>query len=372
MNLHLESSNLNIDLKKLTDKKQQTDKKIQYVKEYVHQWAIINAERSQIDTITFIDCMCNAGIYRDGDYCTCIEVLTVFTELSKRYTTKTFQILCNDFDEFKIQTLNKVIKLICPDPRSNLKIKTYNMDVNAYLDGLNKNPFIETNKIFQFSSAVLLYVDPFDFATVEISKISSILQNYYCELIFNFFLSDFIRNNSHHPERFIRCLNGKTFSSKSELINYIRSQLHVGYIKYLFSYSFRITNNVELYQIIFATPNVRGLEVLKEILWKVFNGAQFHRNSANIDQCCLFSPEYDKKQYLRIYSDEAIKLLLSTYSHKTVSYKTIETLLIENTMLKDSQIIRNVIKPMIESRQIRKCGLSNARNYKQDQYQILS
>ena len=69
---------LNIDITKLTDKKQQTDYKIKYVSEYIKRWTIISAERSDILEITFIDCMCNAGVYKDGDCCTVIEVLNIF------------------------------------------------------------------------------------------------------------------------------------------------------------------------------------------------------------------------------------------------------------------------------------------------------
>ena len=63
------------NLKVLTKKKQQTDKKIQYVSAYVRLWAYVMLERPNTDTINFIDCMSNAGVYRDDDCCTAIEVL---------------------------------------------------------------------------------------------------------------------------------------------------------------------------------------------------------------------------------------------------------------------------------------------------------
>ena len=58
---------LKIDRTALTPKKQQTDYKIKYVSEYTKLWAIVGAERNDVSEITFIDCMCNAGVYRDGD-----------------------------------------------------------------------------------------------------------------------------------------------------------------------------------------------------------------------------------------------------------------------------------------------------------------
>lgn len=41
-----------IDPRKLTNKKQQTNKKIEYVKDYIVLWANISAVRSEISTIT--------------------------------------------------------------------------------------------------------------------------------------------------------------------------------------------------------------------------------------------------------------------------------------------------------------------------------
>ena len=75
MNLYQRFSELDIDIRHLDAKKQQTDYKIKYVSEYVRIWTIISAERHEVKDINFIDCMCNAGIYADGDCCTAIEVL---------------------------------------------------------------------------------------------------------------------------------------------------------------------------------------------------------------------------------------------------------------------------------------------------------
>ena len=67
-----------IDSTILDDKKEQTTYKIRYVVRYVKQWAIIEAERPKINQINFVDCMCNAGVYKDGDFCTALEVIKVF------------------------------------------------------------------------------------------------------------------------------------------------------------------------------------------------------------------------------------------------------------------------------------------------------
>lgn len=369
MNLLDRLSELSISADTLTDKKQQTTKKIEYVREYVLRWAVIMLEREKIDTLNFIDCMCNAGVYRDGDCCTCVEVLYVFSDLCAKFPKKQFQVFCNDVDPQKISVLRKVIGIV-PKPR-NLHIFIEQMDVNDYLETLNKNPKAGRKGLFDYGSSVLLYVDPFDFGTVEIPKVSAILQTHYCELIFNFFMSDYIRNIAQDHGRIAKCVGGAQITTKDELIAYMLSNLRVGHIQHIFAYQFKTQNNVELYQIVFATPNIKGLEKLKEVLWEVFDGAQFHRNKPDDGQVCMFTKEDDKADRLKNYSHEAIQLLLEKKAGYELTFSQLEQLLIESTMLKASQIINNVIKPMLETGAMVKCGRAKKANYKQDSYRVV-
>lgn len=220
--------------------------------------------------------------------------------------------------------------------------------------------------IFAYGTSTILYVDPFDFGTVEIPKVSAVLKNHYCELIFNFFTSDYTRNFAKDRGRIAKCLGGKTISSREELIEYMRSQLRVGKIEHLFSYRFKTQKNVELYQIVFATPSIRGLEKLKEALWSTFKGAEFHRNKGYVDdaQTCLFTDADEQVAALASYSGEAKEWLCDVFSGSTVSWADIERFLIENTMLTESQIIRNVLKPLIDDGKVKKCNLCGKTNFK--------
>lgn len=62
----------------LDKKKPQTTNKIKYVKSYVENWLRVLCNAKYTEGINFIDCMCNAGVYKDGDFCTSIEVLKLF------------------------------------------------------------------------------------------------------------------------------------------------------------------------------------------------------------------------------------------------------------------------------------------------------
>lgn len=365
MNIAEKFAELSIDPNRLTKKKQQTSKKIEYVSEYVRLWAFVMLERNDIHTLNFVDCMCNAGVYHDGDCCTAVEVLQIFSSLAEKYPRKNFCIWCNDNDSEKIEILKRILGLF-PKNRQ-IQVLVSQFDVNDYLDMLHQNSKLE-KEMFKRGSTTILYVDPFDFGTVEIPKVSAVLQKHYCELLFNFFISDYVRNIHQDAGRIAKCLGGKRIETKDDLIAYMRTQLRVGHIQHLFSYQFRTEKNVELYQIVFATPNSRGLEKLKDVLWKVFKGAEFHRNHADSDQICLFTAKDDEDCSLHTYAQEAKGLLCEKYMGQTVSWNDLELFLIEHTMLKESQIITHVLRPLIEAGAVKKQDLCGKRNYKSDSY----
>lgn len=364
---------LGIDVSALDDKKEQTTYKIKYVTRYVMQWAIIEAGRKEIQQISFVDCMCNAGIYKDGDACTALEVINIFNDLAKTYPAKDFVVYLNDYDEKRVNIFKKILRS-CIVPAKNLYAKIQNIDVNLYLDTIANNRQ-KNYELFGYGGCTLLYVDPYNFGTVQISRLQNILKNNYCELLFNLFTSDYVRNIAKDSGRIQNCLGGFKPATKDEFIDYVVNALRVGPIQYTFAYSFHTMKNVELYQILYATPSIRGLEVLKDSLWDVFDGVEFHRNHAPktsvIEQISMFDDEDPKEQRLREYAQEAKRIVCEEFQGQTVEYAVIEQKILEETMLKDSQIIEPVLKPLIEEEKIKKCNNVRKSNFKKDSYSFI-
>lgn len=364
---------LGIDVSALDDKKEQTTYKIKYVTRYVMQWAIIEAGRKEIQQISFVDCMCNAGIYKDGDACTALEVINIFNDLAKTYPAKDFVVYLNDYDEKRVNIFKKILRS-CIVPAKNLYAKIQNIDVNLYLDTIANNRQ-KNYELFGYGGCTLLYVDPYNFGTVQISRLQNILKNNYCELLFNLFTSDYVRNIAKDSGRIQNCLGDFKPATKDEFIDYVVNALRVGPIQYTFAYSFHTMKNVELYQILYATPSIRGLEVLKDSLWDVFDGVEFHRNHApktsDIEQISMFDDEDPKEQRLREYAQEAKRIVCEEFQSQTVEYAVIEQKILEETMLKDSQIIEPVLKPLIAEEKIKKCNNVRKSNFKKDSYSFI-
>lgn len=357
----------------LDPKKPQTTNKIKYIKAYVEKWLIIMTQRGDITNINFIDCMCNAGIYADGDLCTATEILKLFYDYAIKNPSKNYCLYLNDYDKKRIEILKDVVSKLIKSIPVNLHLFIDEDDVNLYIKKLIKN-----DDKFIYPNATILYVDPYDFGTVHIPTLKEFCEKFYCELLFNLFTSDWVRNRNNELDKRIEQViddNSIILNNKQELVNYIIGQLKTGRMKYSFNYEFHTETNVELYQIIFFTPNKKGLEVLKDALWEVFDGKSYYRNPTqkmlNSAQLSLFTEEDDQTFIINHNVGMAKKFLLNRAPLNHVSFEDIETLVLSKTMLCERHLLKYLVKPLIDSGNIIKLNENvTNKNYKKDFYNI--
>lgn len=357
-----------------------TEYKIKYVKKYVENWLYVVANFDNIKNINFIDCMCNAGIYKNGVLGTPIEVLLLFISFSIEHPEKNFNLFLNDYDVNRINTIQKICNILNFKDYSNLNVYFSNIDVNTYLEKQKNNVLFFGNNGYKKLSSTILFVDPYCFGEVKIKNIIDFTNTFYSELIFNYFNSDYRRNidNTSTPakrQKIIESMDGIVGYSSSmnekQVEDLIKQRIKGRFIKHSFSYPFRIKTNVELYHIIYATPNPKGLIKIKDSLWTVFNGDSFFKNGTAGDQLSLFDENEFKEMNVQNFSREAQELLLIKYSNKTVDYQTICEFVLEHTMLKDSHIINYLLKPLVEQGKIIKNNTKGRRDYKNDFYTFI-
>ena len=359
-------------IKLLDEKKAQTTYKIEYVSAYVEKWLYVMANSDKVKNINFVDCMCNAGVYKDGEKGTAIRVLELFNKFALEHTNKNFNIILNDYNEKRLEVMKKVMFDVVGIKAKNINVVFENKDVNKFLE--NTLFFSTYFNCYPYRSANLIFVDPYNFSTVKISTLNKFLSQNYCELLFNVFTSDYVRNHQNDEKMKKFCAEeGITSQTQEDLIKFIKNKLKVGNIKYSFAYEFKITTNIELYQIMFFTPNIAGLEKLKEALWDTFKGKSYHRNekATQGEQIGIFSVDEVKDLSADGYSAEAKEMILEEFSGKTINFSEIEIFVIENTMLSSNHLIRYVLKPLISEGKIIKVGnVKRANNYKDDKYTI--
>lgn len=356
-----------------------TEYKIKYVKKYVENWLYVVTNFDNIKNINFIDCMCNAGIYKNGVLGTPIEVLLLFISFSIEHPEKNFNLFLNDYDVNRINIIQKICNILNFKDHSNLNVYFSNMDVNTYLEKQKNNVLYFGNGYKKLSSTIL-FVDPYCFGEVKIKNIIDFTNTFYSELIFNYFNSDYRRNidNTSTPakrQKIIDSMDGivgySSGMNEKQVEDLIKQNIKGRFIKHSFSYPFRIKTNIELYHIIYATPNPKGLIKIKDSLWTVFNGDSFFKNGTAGDQLSFFNENEFKEMNVQNFSREAQELLLAKYSNKTVDYQTICEFVLEYTMLKDSHIINYLLKPLVEKGKIIKNNTKSTRDYKNDFYTFI-
>jgi len=367
MNYNYLISTLKIDIRKLDVKKEQTSNKIKYITSYVKNWLFVVTNRPTIKYINFIDCMCNAGMYSDGDLTTALEVLIQFAVFALMKRDKEFHIFLNDNSTARVD----ICKKICEYLQSSMNIPDNVIIHYSYQD---VNSYIEDYSIFDKylirDASTIFFVDPYDLGTVVIEKVAKLPKRYYSEIIFNVFTSDLVRNGQ--DERISKCVGNEEIVGKSALLDYVSDQLKVGRIQYSFAYEFRNSKNTELYRIFFATPHKRGLEKLKEAIWETFEGKEFFRNQdPSMQQITLFNACGEELIQLDFHASKAKRLLIYEFAGKTVPYPVIELFLLEKSMLKSTDLISNVIKPLMQNGIIRKIGIVSGNNFKEDKYQFV-
>ena len=363
---------INANLSFLDEKKPQTTYKIKYISAYVEKWLFVVCNVPENKNINFIDCMCNAGIYSDGDYGTGIRVLEFYNDFAVNHPDKEFNLILNDLNIDRLRIIKEIATNYVGIKAANIRVSFFNKDVNDFL--MEDKYFNSIFNCFPNRSANLVFVDPYNFCTVKLSILSNFLSGKYCELLFNVFTSDFVRNQD--TSKMVKYCQEEdiTVKTKTEMIDLTKNRLKVGNIKHSFSYEFKTTTNNEIYQIMFFTPNIRGLEKLKEALWETFNGKEFHRNEKenDVEQISIFTEEDDKNWMIKQHSAVAKQQIITMLKGQILDFPQLEAFIIENTILNCNQIIENVLQPLIENKQVQKLGIvSNKNNYKKDKYKIL-
>lgn len=358
-----------------------TKHKINYISDYVYNWSIIGANYSDCKQINFIDCMCNAGIYKDSTLTTSMRVLQTFIKHAKKYPNKIFNLFLNDYNKNRVDLIIQLAKAINYEQPKNINIMVDNMDVNNYLDSFN---FKYANSYLGYGAFTILFVDPYNFGTVKIKKIKEFSENNYSEIIFNYFSSDYLRNmnNSFAISKIesikssMEGVNGYNEQmTEMQVLDLIQAYFKTSKIKYSFAYQFRTRKNVPLYNIVYATPNIRGLEEIKDTFWRVFDGNPFFLNyeeqEKNLESTQQFQLFNNKDLNELSYSKEAQKRLINNYYSMTISYDDIDIYILENTMLRKGQVIKTVIKPLICDGKIVKLNKKSIKDYTHDLYSVI-
>lgn len=110
-----------------------TIKKFELIEEYIKSWAQKLMLYENCNTLVFIDCMCNSGVYFDDDGNlidgTSVLVANALLNVARKYPSKMVQLYLNDINKEKVEELRKHI----PANERNFQIITTDLDAGVLL-----------------------------------------------------------------------------------------------------------------------------------------------------------------------------------------------------------------------------------------------
>ncbi len=294
----------------------------------------------------YIDGFAGPGEYKGGEDGSPIIAIKAMTDHRFPITSEVVMIFIEkdkdrcDFLEQKISSmvLSKNLKYTCIP-------SSFEKEVSSTLDYLDKQK--------KHLAPSFVFIDPFGFTGIPMSLIKRIMENDKCEVLITFMYEEI--NRFIKDEKLWDSLE-ETFGTDSwkvvlEITNPKERQnvLHNIYkeqleneagISYVRSFKMKNKMNKTDYFLFFGTNHIRGLEKMKEAMWKVdeYGAFQFSDVGYNPAQTVLLEPEPNYGSLKRLIVEE--------FHGKRVSIEELKHFVSAKTGFRETHFKRQILRPM--------------------------
>lgn len=263
-----------------------TKLKFKLVAKYVASWIQKLMNYDRCSQVYYIDCMCNSGEYssENGERIsgTPIEVTKILLDAALKYPNKKITIVFNDKQENKINHLKSLIERI----KENLKIVPENLEIEYFNSDANELLLHLASKIYNepFCHSLLFY-DPYQ-ADIHWNALKPFL-NRWGEVIINHMVMDANRGikiaksdeavDKYEQTYIMKLEELLSFNGNKKLLERrvedIIRMLHEGKRPYyIAAFPFFNRRNGLLFNLIFCSSSIDGLNLFKTTAWQTFGG----------------------------------------------------------------------------------------------------
>lgn len=276
-----------------------THAKHEILRRYLEAWIPI-LSLVGFPTIAYVDGFAGPGIYDNGEDGSPIIALKAALRHQALIQTE-LRFLFIEHDKKRAARLGECVAgLGLP---SNFKVRI--ADGLTFEQGFRKHlldPYRGARKPLPPTFA---FIDPFGWTGVPFALVKEILAYKSCEVLFNFMYEE-INRFIEHPDQTKNFddLFGTTdwrdvtaitdARARREFFHnlYVRQLRDAAGARYVRSFEMRNKKDATDYFLFFATNNPRGMEKMKEAMWKVDESGEFRFSDAtNPAQALLFSPQ---------------------------------------------------------------------------------
>ena len=302
-----------------------TIRKFELIEEYIKSWAQKLMLNDRCNSIVFIDCMCNCGVYKDEDVNevegTAIRVAKALLDVARTYTNKNIQLYFNDLSQKRIDILKEHL----PQEERNYQIAISSQDAGELLRTIGPQLYtIEHMHYF------LLY-DPYE-ASIDWEALIPFFRN-WGEVLINHMVLDSVRAISNakkktakekyentYLEEFEKLLPyGSNKEAYEKRVEEIIEELKGDRKYYVSAFPFYNSKNSQIYSLVHCTSNIAGFKLYKKCAWKTFGGqSSTKRKPVEYKQLSLnLDPKIDS--VITVETDESCytKYDIAKYLQKT-------------------------------------------------------
>ena len=321
-----------------------TAKKHEILRRYFEAWLPIMTRWN--DRVVYIDGFAGPGKYSQGEDGSPVIVLKAARDHDYRFETELVCLFVED-DLDRYEHLNQVLAQIDPPLPANVRFQTIHGKFDEHLTQV----FDELQEMKEKMAPTLAFIDPFGFMHTPFSTVAKILKNARCEVLVNFMYEDINRflKLPEHAVNFDRLFGTTEWREALEkpTPEARRRFIHDLYLEQLrkaagYARSFEMLNqgNRTDYFLFFASNSLKGLEKMKESMWKVDPSGEFQ-----------FSDFTDASAQLSLFKGEphfAVlrKMITSYFNGKEVGIKQLEDWVVAETPFLRTHIRTSVLTPM--------------------------
>lgn len=219
-----------------------------------------------------------AGIYDDGNTGSAVRAVNIIWQQRMSVTTNvSINLSLNELNKKKASKLEEALSSR-QDSEKNIHISFRSIEAATLLEKLPKRIQLQPK-----NTRNLVFIDPYGYKDIDPTLLSKIMTAGKTEIVLFLPIEDMYRflsctkesdvDRSFLPlKRFVDSLNiiYTNINSESDFIDNIRLSLALGSNCYCTPYSIK-NHNGRLYAMFFLTSNLRGLEKIIEVKWKLDN-----------------------------------------------------------------------------------------------------
>lgn len=335
-----------------------TAAKHEILRRYLRRWLPIMAQSNR--HLGYVDCFAGPGEYKGGEPGSPIIALEIALQFLGTSILKADQ-LAMVFIEAKKSSYEHLLKKYTTFRSSHPGLDAVSVDIQRgrYNDRI-MDVHAQLLKRAAGAAPVFYFIDPFGVKGMPHAVLRRLLSPQRSEVLFTFMYEEINRFldtpefESHLDEMFgesewrsLRALSGN--ERKREMVAYFKSRLLDAGAKFVVAFEMRNDRNATDYFLLFATKNIRGLEVMKESMWEVDKSGSYSFSDYTYSfGPMLIEPSPD-------YAPLQREILAEFRARRNVEMAEIREFVLTNTSF--FRFMNEALQPMIKRNE---CYIENA------------